>query len=569
MALTNSTPSDTVVDMREVSELPKKRWGFLSSSCYALSFGVCFAKEIITAAVPRGNDLDADAEMGQQHRNGQSTFFSQTDAAHAHSQKASNAAETVITFAPTASGNNGRSWSVNLWRKFQEFRDWIRRRRQEMKAARQLAREQQSSYGWRQYIYVTAAYWALTLTDGAIRMLVLFYFLGLGYSALEVASLFLFYEVFGVITNLVGGWVGAKFGLRITLLGGLATQVLALVMMALVSPGWAALFAVPYVMTAQAFSGIAKDLTKMSSKSSIKLVLPENTESSLFKWVSVLTGSKNALKGLGFFLGALLLMTVGYNLAMILMALGLMVTIFLTKQGLPHEIGKAKKTVKFSGMFSMSRRINILSAARFFLFGARDVWFVVALPIYLAAILGLSAMGAAGYIALWVIGYGIIQSLAPRFLRSLQPVENSAPKSYTAQFWTYLLATVPAGIALGLSTGLLPGLVLMGGLAVFGVIFAITSAVHSYLIVSYSAHDQVTMNVGFYYMANAGGRLIGTILSGLLFHFLGIIGCLWISSMFLVTAGGITTLLSIPDRQQDEIDSAIALASANGTLRPA
>src|SRR5580704_13431076 len=164
----------------------------------------------------------------------------------------------------------------------------------------------------RDYAVVTAAYWAFTLTDGALRMLVLLHFHALGYSPVELAFLFLFYEFFGVVTNLVGGWMAARMGLRVTLLGGLALQVASLIMLGMVNPAWARATSVAYVMGAQSLSGIAKDLTKMSAKSSIKVLFPENQESSLFKWVALLTGSKNALKGAGFFLGGLLLSVFGY-----------------------------------------------------------------------------------------------------------------------------------------------------------------------------------------------------------------------------------------------------------------
>ena len=151
----------------------------------------------------------------------------------------------------------------------------------------------------RNYAIVTAAYWGFTLTDGALRMLVLLHFHNLGYTPINLAFLFLFYELFGIVTNLFGGWIGSRLGLRVTLLGGLSTQVLALVMLSLVGPTWGTGLSVAYVMTAQALSGIAKDLTKMSSKSAVKLVVASDNQSLLFKWVAILTGSKNALKGFG------------------------------------------------------------------------------------------------------------------------------------------------------------------------------------------------------------------------------------------------------------------------------
>ncbi|MCY7335461.1 MAG: MFS transporter, partial [Chamaesiphon sp.] len=233
-----------------------------------------------------------------------------------------------------------------------------------------------SSANFKNYILVTLAYWGFTLTDGALRMLVLLYFYQIGYTPIQIASLFLFYEVFGVVTNFLGGWIGSQFGLKVTLYTGIGLQVLSLVILSFLNPSWTQWIAVPYVMFAQAFSGIAKDLTKMSSKSAIRLVVPQDAQSSLFKWVAVLTGSKNALKGVGFFLGSALLAAVGFIHALWIMAGGLSLIMF-SGLLLPKGMGKIKKKVKFSQLFSKSREINILSAARFFLFGSRDVWFVV------------------------------------------------------------------------------------------------------------------------------------------------------------------------------------------------
>ena len=262
------------------------------------------------------------------------------------------------------------------------------------------------------YVLVTLAYWGFTLTDGALRMLVLLYFNQIGYSPLEIALLFLFYEIFGVVTNFLGGWIGSQLGLKITLYGGIALQVVALLMLSPLDASWPIELAVPYVMVAQAMSGIAKDLTKMSSKSAIRLVVPQSAQSQLFKWVAILTGSKNALKGVGFFLGAVLLTVAGFAGSLWIMAGGLGL-VLLTGLFLPTGMGKIKAKVKFKQLFSKSKEINILSAARFFLFGARDVWFVVGLPVFLRSVLGWSFYQVGGFLAIWVIGYGIVQSLAP------------------------------------------------------------------------------------------------------------------------------------------------------------
>lgn len=396
-----------------------------------------------------------------------------------------------------------------------------------------------------EYGLVTAAYWGFTVTDGAIRMLVLLQFFFLGYSAFQIAFLFLFYEIFGVVTNLVGGWIGANWGLRITLLGGIAIQIGALVMLALMSPAWPVAAIVAWVMIAQAFSGIAKDLTKMSAKSAIKAVVPENAEATLYRWVALLTGSKNALKGVGFFVGALLFTLSGFAGASVLMAAGLAALLVAMSRVLPREIGRAKNKAKFSAMFAMDARINILSAARLFLFGARDVWFVVALPVYFSAIFGWSPVLVGAYLALWTIGYGIIQSVAPRFICA-KPGET--PKGYTVMSWAAALAGVPVAIALAIAANVVPGFSVVAGLAVFGVLFAINSAVHSYMIVHYAESEKVAMTIGFYYMANAGGRLLGTVLSGLIYQFTGIVGCLLVSGAFVGTAAVISSALALPER---------------------
>jgi predicted MFS family arabinose efflux permease len=393
----------------------------------------------------------------------------------------------------------------------------------------------------RNYALVTGAYWGFTLTDGALRMLVLLHFHELGYSAVQIAFLFLLYEFFGIVTNLIGGWLGAHLGLKITLFAGLALQIVALSALALLDPAWPVAASVAYVMGLQALSGIAKDLTKMSSKSAIKVLVPAEAESALFKWVALLTGSKNALKGIGFFLGGLLLATVGFRFALWLMAGGLTLVLLATLVLLPREIGMAQKKIRFSAILSKSRDINRLSAARLFLFGARDIWFVVALPVFLSASLGWSHAEVGGFLALWVIGYGAVQALAPNLLNIF--LAGGTPRGRTAGNGAFALAALTALIAIGVAAGLPPWLTVVAGLALFGLIFAINSAVHSYLILAYTGPDDVALNVGFYYMANAAGRLIGTLLSGIVFQLAGLVGCLWVSAGFVLLAGCISLLL--------------------------
>ncbi|NEV64605.1 organoarsenical effux MFS transporter ArsJ [Thiorhodococcus minor] len=412
----------------------------------------------------------------------------------------------------------------------------------------------------RNYLTVTAGYWAFTITDGAIRMLVVLYFHLLGYSPFEVAMLFLFYEVFGIVTNLIGGWLGARIGLNLTMHIGMGLQVVALLMLT-VPDLW---LSVPYVMVAQALSGIAKDLNKMSAKASVKSLTGQGAagESKLFKYVAILTGSKNALKGAGFFAGAALLQWIGFRGALLVLAGLLLVVLAITALLLPSGVGKLKEKAKFTQVFSNTPAVNWLSAARFFLFGARDVWFVVALPVFLYEVLGWSFMEVGGFLAAWVIGYGFVQAAAPGLLR--RGHQGAGPDGGTARAWALVLLLVPVGIALGMTHGLglapelaarltdltradfgwlaeasaaeIQGAVLIAGLVLFGILFAINSAVHSYLILAYSDFRKVSMNVGFYYMANAGGRLAGTVLSGLVYQTQGLTGCLWWSAGFVAAA---------------------------------
>lgn len=388
----------------------------------------------------------------------------------------------------------------------------------------------------RQYLVVTGNYWAFTLTDGALRMLVVLHFHALGYSPLQIAALFLFYEIFGVVTNLIGGYLGARLGLNRTMNLGLALQVAALLMLT-VPASW---LTVPWVMGAQALSGIAKDLNKMSAKSSIKLLVPDSQQGALYKWVAILTGSKNALKGVGFFLGGALLTLLGFAGAVLSMAAVLALVWLASLVLLKKDLGKAKAKPKFRDILSKSRAINVLSAARLFLFGARDVWFVVALPVYLSAVFGWDFWMVGGFLACWIIGYGIVQSAAPAITGKRS---GKVPDGRAACLWAASLAALPAAIAIGLATAASPQWVLIGGLMLFGVLFAVNSSLHSYLIVSYAKEDGVSLDVGFYYMSNALGRLVGTLLSGWVFQVYGLQACLWVSSLFVVLAALISLWL--------------------------
>ena len=374
------------------------------------------------------------------------------------------------------------------------------------------------------------------LTDGALRMLVLLHFHSLGFHPIQLAYLFLLYEFMGVITNLSAGWIAARFGLTKTLYGGLILQIMALLALNQLDPTWAIGTSVVFVMASQGLSGIAKDLTKMSAKSAVKLLAPEDGHGQLFKWVARLTGSKNAVKGFGFFLGAALLGGFGFDAVTLGMAIGLLAILIGAVIYMPPGLPAGRKKAKISEVFSKDSNINRLSAARFFLFGARDVWFVVGVPIYFHSILIESFIFSSreaffivgGFMALWVIAYGAVQASAPKLLKSsdktLQQLVNSARQ------WAALLTIVPASL---LITSLLIGnqvswfaLILTAGLLVFGAVFALNSAIHSFLILAFSNSSRVTMDVGFYYMSNAAGRLAGTLLSGLSFQFGGLSLCL-------------------------------------------
>lgn len=397
------------------------------------------------------------------------------------------------------------------------------------------------------YIAVTAAYWAFMLTDGALRMLVLLHFHTLGFSPVQLAYLFVLYEIAGVITNLSAGWIAARFGLTSTLYAGLGLQVLALLALAQLDPGWAIGTSVVFVMLVQGASGVAKDLAKMSSKSAVKLLAPTQ-DGALFRWVAILTGSKNMVKGAGFLLGAVLLAMVGFVWAVLGMAAILAVILLAVLIAMPPGLPKGRKGAKFSEVFSKSPNVNWLSAARVFLFGARDVWFVVGIPIYFYAVLSdgtiegnRAAFFMIGtFMALWVILYGLVQANAPRILRARE--RSEADLIGAARAWGWGLAAVPAVLTLAAVTATGPQMwltvTLVAGLLIFGAVFAVNSSLHSYLILSFTKAERVTMDVGFYYMANAGGRLAGTLLSGLTYQAGGL-------ALMLGTAAGMVAVSAI------------------------
>jgi len=381
----------------------------------------------------------------------------------------------------------------------------------------------------KQYLVITGNYWVFTLTDGALRMLILLYFHQLGYTPLALAMLFLFYEFFGVVTNLVGGWLGARIGLNKTMNIGLFIQVIALLMLTVPSE----FLTVFWVMLAQALSGIAKDLNKMSAKSSVKFLLkdsPENElQSRLFKWVAFLTGSKNTLKGIGFFLGGMLLTNIGFYGAVMSMALMLSLVFIFSLFFLKLELGKAKFKPKFSQVFSTHTSLNYLSAARLCLFASRDVWFVIALPVYLSNQLNWNFHQVGSFLALWIIAYGIVQAYAPKLVQ-ITEYQAGVKSSY---IWAVILTILMFSFVLLFNLFSETAFVIIIGLFAFGFVFAINSSLHSFLIVALAKKETVSMDVGFYYTANALGRLFGTILSGFFYQYWGLMACL-IASVFLL-----------------------------------
>ncbi len=388
----------------------------------------------------------------------------------------------------------------------------------------------------RAYAAVTAAYWAFMLSDGALRMLVLLHFNSLGFTPIQLAWLFLLYELAGIVTNLAAGWLAARFGLAATLYGGLALQIAALLALAQLDPSWGIAASVAFVMAVQGVSGVAKDLAKMSSKSAVKLLAPKE-DGGLFRWVALLTGSKNAVKGLGFFLGAALLALAGFQTAVFGMAAVLAVILIAVILFLPAGLpGRMKSDEAWGGWRSRDARVNRLSLARMFLFGARDVWFVVGIPVYFQAVLSDgTAEGRreaffliGSFLAVWIIAYGVVQAFAPRLLGGKGQSEFETTRK--AILWAGLLVPIPfllAGAAWA-AEGPAPWLtaLLIGGLLLFGFVFAVNSSVHSYLILAFGSAERITRDVGFYYMANAAGRLIGTLLSGLSYQIGGLPLCL-------------------------------------------
>lgn len=393
----------------------------------------------------------------------------------------------------------------------------------------------------RNYLVVTASYWGFTLVDGALRMLVLLHFFKLGYSPFTLAFLFLLYEFAGIVANLAGGWLATRFGIPRMLMIGQVLQIVSLLLLSALDPAWTAFVSIAWVVAAQGIAGLAKDLTKTASKSAIKATAGDGA-GRLFKWVAWFTGSKNAMKGIGFFIGGLLLDAVGFRPALWLMAGLLLVVLAAGLALLPRELGKAKASKSMRELFAKSAGVNLLAAARVFMFGARDVWFVVGLPVFLYAS-GWRFVEVGAFLAVWTIAYGGLQAVAPALVpRSADGLSREVPG---ARLWAGLLLAVPLVIALLLAQphGLRPDLVVTAGLALFALPFAVNSSLHSYLILAYAGSEKAAEDVGFYYAANAAGRLAGTLLSGLFYQWGGIAGCLLASAAMLLACCIVTFLL--------------------------
>lgn len=401
--------------------------------------------------------------------------------------------------------------------------------------------------GTRNYAIVTAAYWGFTLSDGALRMLVLLHFYRLGYSPFTLAFLFLLYEAMGVVANLIGGWLATRYGIARMLAVGLATQISGFLLLSALSPSWTVALSVAWVVIAQGICGVAKDLTKTASKSAIKLTAGE-ASGQLFKWVAFFTGSKNAMKGVGFFLGGLLLQALGFQRSLWAMAALLSIVLVGVIAFVPRLMGKSKASKSAKELFAKNRGINLLATARVALFGARDVWFVVGVPVFLYSA-GWNFTMVGGFLALWTIGYGAVQALAPALVRRSD--DGLSAEVPAARLWSALLALVPLALA-GLVIAKVPNLewVVVGGLAVFGFAFAINSSVHSYLVLAYAGSEKAAEDVGFYYAANAMGRFFGTLMSGLLYQWGGLAWSLAGSAALLVTCWAVTLALPVRVERQ-------------------
>ena len=358
----------------------------------------------------------------------------------------------------------------------------------------------------RGYLLVTLCYWAFTLSDGALRMLVLMHLHAQGQTAWALALILLPYEVAGVATNLLGGYLNARVGMKATLTLGLALQVAACIMLASDPANMSVLF----VAASQCLSGVAKDMAKTSAKSYVKALRTPGDSAGLFRWVAWMTGSKNAMKGAGFFVGGALLSCAGFRATNYGIAALLALFTCAAAWTLPRVPGRRGVTI--GSVLTHDARMWWLSVARMFLFGSRDAWFAVALPLFLIRS-GWPQPAVGGALAAWVILYGAIQSATPR----LTGARTASAGTRWALTWTSLLLAPLATGALALPSSARPVLLATLTLVAYGAVFAVTSSLHSWLVVALHDDDRNAERVGFYYAANAAGRVLGTLASGLFF----------------------------------------------------
>ena len=407
------------------------------------------------------------------------------------------------------------------------------------------------------FVVVSLSYVLFTMTDGAVRMLTLMHAHAIGFTAMEVATTFTLYELCGAGTNLAAGVAGARFGIRGTLVCGLVLQLAGLGTLFAWDASWSRGRAMAFVTCAQALCGVAKDLTKLGGKTVTKLVTPDDAQRSLFKLVSGITGLKNSFKGVGYFIGAAML-GVSYEAALWTQIGLIVVALPFAIFGLDASLGKvSKKNITLGAVFKQNRNMNVLSLSRVFLFGSRDLWFEVPLPFFLRSAEGMgwprSAVGAllAGYI----IFYGQLQTWTPQAF--LAPLRQNPPNKHAAVVWNFALVSVPLFLGAFVQSAMFrdhPGettaktVVIFIGVFVFAFLFAVNSAIHSYLVIKYAEGNKVAINVGYYYMANAFGRLIGTIVSGALYSYVGsavegFAACFWASSVFVLLSAVIELFL--------------------------